>query len=190
VDTDANTNSSSKTWKRGLRLIVLGLALLSLAGSAHGVQIANQGVTFAWTASTDTNVQGYFLYYGTASGQCTNRVVAGNNLSISVANLNEGTTYFFQVTAYDGEGNESVPTAEIQVLTPGGLKMAPGLNRAGQRTLTFAVAAGHSYEVQATEDLVNWTTVYQTTASAAGWLNYADPQSSVLQKRFYRLVMH
>src|SRR5260221_5561852 len=68
---------------------------------------ATDSVTLAWLPSTDTNVVGYNVYYGGASGVYTNKISTINTTNTIVPNLIEGTTYYFAATAYDSNGVES-----------------------------------------------------------------------------------
>ncbi len=79
---------------------------------------AGQSVSLAWDASPDTNVVGYFLYYGTTSGAYSSKINAGGSTTATVTNLTLGTTYYFAATAYDAAGDESVPSNEISYAVP------------------------------------------------------------------------
>jgi hypothetical protein len=96
-----------------LTVLLLGgfTALTPLASFAAGT------VTMAWDASAGTNIiANYNLYYGAASATYTNVVAAGTNLTVSVTNLVEGTTYYFAATAVDTAGLESDYSTEVSVL--------------------------------------------------------------------------
>jgi hypothetical protein len=57
--------------------------------------------------------------------------------------------------------------------------------------ITFPVAPGQWYEVQASVDLQTWSTIYQTeVASSNATLQFSDTNSSAFPSRFYRLVLH
>ena len=67
---------------------ILFFALLYNPVQAFGTTVpAGQSVTLTWTASTDTNVAGYNIYYGGASGDYTNMINAGNVTSITISGL-------------------------------------------------------------------------------------------------------
>ena len=70
--------------------------------TAHSAQ-----VTLAWDPNTDPELAGYKVYYGTASGSYQGHLDAGLNTTYTVANLPDGGTYFFAVTAYDSSAHES-----------------------------------------------------------------------------------
>jgi len=73
--------------------------------------------TLRWTASADTRVQGYRVYYGVSSRTYAQSKGAGIDVGGSVSHiagsLQTGRTYYFAVTAYDGVGNESDYSAEV-----------------------------------------------------------------------------
>lgn len=75
-------------------------------------------MTLAWSQSADTNVVGYFRYYGRASGNYTNKVNVGKVTSATIPGLTEGATYFFAITAYVASGLESVPSNEVGYTAP------------------------------------------------------------------------
>jgi uncharacterized repeat protein (TIGR01451 family) len=80
---------------------------------------ADQSVSLAWDPSPDTNVVGYAVYYGSASGAYDSRLDVGTNTLATVAGLLKGLTYFFVVTAYDADGLESEPSNEVSFDVPG-----------------------------------------------------------------------
>jgi hypothetical protein len=69
-------------------------------------------VTVAWDANNPVP-DGYILYWDTSSGNYTNSHDVGNVTQYTVADLQEGVTYYFAVTAYDDAGNESAYSLEL-----------------------------------------------------------------------------
>ena len=69
--------------------------------------------TLTWNSSTSSDVAGYKVYMGTASGVYGPPTSVGNGLASQVTNLQTGTTYFFAVTAVDTSGNESTFSNEV-----------------------------------------------------------------------------
>jgi hypothetical protein len=103
-----------------MRKVVIVLAMIFfLAGMAYAARVTT--VKLAWTASTSTQVTGYKIYYGAATGQYTVVTDAKNVLTYSFQNLPAG-NYFFAATAYDQYGNESGFSNEVswvsEVLAP------------------------------------------------------------------------
>ncbi|MFO0449102.1 MAG: putative Ig domain-containing protein [Pseudomonadota bacterium] len=102
-----------------------GTRSAALAPFAIGVQAASLGAaTITWqppTTRTDgtplTNLTGYRIYYGTTQGGYPNQVPVANPglTSFVVENLPPG-TYWFVVTALDGNGIESVVSSATSKL--------------------------------------------------------------------------
>jgi len=148
-------------------------------------------VTLSWTASTSDTVAGYNVYFGTSSGNYTNKLNAGNSTTFTVPDLTPGVTYYLAATAYDSNGNESGFTGEVTYIVPGILTMTPAATPGGAPLIKFPVAPGSWYEVQATTDLQNWTTVAQTAVMTDNmWMQYTDADAVHFASRFYRLVQH
>ena len=64
-------------------------------------------VTLAWDPNIEEDLAGYIVYYGTSSRDYTHDVDIGNHTSCTISGFEDGITYFFAVTAYDEDGNES-----------------------------------------------------------------------------------
>jgi hypothetical protein len=77
-------------------------------------------VTLAWDASSDPDVAGYKLYYGTRSKSYSAVIPVGNRTTYSVPGLESGTGYYFAVTAYDNSGLESEFSNEASYTAPAG----------------------------------------------------------------------
>jgi hypothetical protein len=184
--------------------------LASLVGFS---QVLAADVSLSWQASPSTNVTGYNIYYGTASGNYTDKIMVGNVTAATISNLDCGITYYFSATALDSNGNESGFSNEASFLVPGVLVLsaesipgdpmarapAPantsplraGVKRSVQMVIKFPVAPSHWYEVQATADFKSWTTIWQTgVATSNAWVQCLDPDASAYASRFYRLVLH
>jgi hypothetical protein len=69
-------------------------------------------LTLEWDPNSDDDLAGYIVYYGTASRQYNHDVDIGNHTSCTISGLSKGVRYFFAVTAYDDEGNESIFSSE------------------------------------------------------------------------------
>jgi PKD repeat protein len=70
-------------------------------------------VSLAWDPVVDPNLSGYMVYYGPAAGNYPNKIDVGNSTTATVANLTDGATYYFAVTAYDGARIESGFSNEV-----------------------------------------------------------------------------
>ena len=81
--------------------------------SLHGAT-----VTLQWYEPANGAVVGYNVYYGTTSQQYTDNLQTGPQPFCDVPGLQEGTTYYFVVTAVDNTGTESAPSAETNYAVP------------------------------------------------------------------------
>ena len=97
-----------------LILSSLFCALLFLATPAG----AAQNTLVTWNANNESDLAGYLIYSGTASGIYGSPFNTGLNTFHNFSALIEGLTYYFTVTAYDTSGNESLPSIEISKFIP------------------------------------------------------------------------
>ena len=83
-----------------------------------GMAMAASNVTFIWDANSETDLAGYRLYQSQTSGVYTygdgNQVatILVGTETVQITNISDG-TYFWVLTAYDNDGNESVPSNEV-----------------------------------------------------------------------------
>jgi hypothetical protein len=70
-------------------------------------------VTVTWQPNTEPDLAGYKLYVGTSPGVFGAPIVVGKVTSYQVTGLMPGNTYYFAVSAYDANGNESQPSAVL-----------------------------------------------------------------------------
>lgn len=97
--------------KRLLLALILLLSLISLAFAS------SSNLTFEWNANSEPDLAGYRLYQSTSSGVYI--LGQGNEVldilagtMIETINVADG-TWFWVLTAYDTEGNESGPSNEV-----------------------------------------------------------------------------
>jgi hypothetical protein len=70
-------------------------------------------ISLAWDANTESDLAGYKLYYGTASGVYSNSVnvgmatQSGGTVTYTLIGLTSGQIYYIVATAYDTSKNES-----------------------------------------------------------------------------------
>ncbi len=95
-------------------LLLAVIILLSLfASRARAAQ-----VTLAWDPNSETDLAGYKMHYGTASGTYASTIDVGNTTTCTVPDLTTGTTYFFAVTAYTTSNTESGYSNEVAYRVP------------------------------------------------------------------------
>jgi hypothetical protein len=142
------------------------LALLLMRLPVFGLQ----NVNLAWTPSSDPTVVGYFVYYGSASGIYTQSISLGNVTSAVISGLQDGTTYFFVVRAYDILGLESVPSNEVSYAVPGCFLSMKNLQLKALPnafSITTSGTTPASWMLQASRDLRTWNTLTSGTNSPA-----------------------
>ena len=88
--------TSHKATGAAYRWVTVALLFFLSGLNAHAGQ-----VSLAWDASTGSNVGGYKLSYGQQSGSYATTVDVGKTTSYTIANLQDGSTYYFAVKAYD-----------------------------------------------------------------------------------------
>jgi fibronectin type 3 domain-containing protein len=120
------------------------------------------GARLEWDPVLDADLAGYKVYVGTNSDQYFRSIDVGNTLQWNIAGLNERTTYYFALTAYDAEPLESAFSDEVFYTTPNLPPSPPG----GVRVNTNAFVM----KVESSPDLSTWGTVanlmYPTTNAA------------------------
>jgi hypothetical protein len=97
-------------------LTILAVALLLSPMVAYGAT-----VTLAWDANTETDLDGYKIYYGkvsrTVSSNYSNSIDVGNTTQYTLTELEDDVTYYFAATAYDEDNNESAYSVELEHFT-------------------------------------------------------------------------
>jgi len=131
-------------WARDL--LTVGPGVASLAGGVWGGMIESwwtgwfgsfgawvvvalaasvlMAATLAWNPVSSPALSGYMLYYGPAAGNYTSKIDVGNTTMRAVANLTEGATYHFAVTAYDSSHTESAFSNDASTTVPAGAPVA------------------------------------------------------------------
>lgn len=152
---------------------------------------AEQSATISWNPSTDPTVVGYCVYQREENATNLTRVDVGSSARIILGGLKEGYKYGFMVSSYNAAGIESVPSPEVSVTLKVPVKLTPGSTSKSPVKVQFPAAPGKWYEVQASTDLKNWATIWQSgVATAYSTVEYQDVQSVTLKSRFYRLIVH
>jgi hypothetical protein len=131
----------------GLKLTTV-LAVILFAAVAQAAQ-----VTLAWNPNTETNLAGYKLNYGTASGSFSTVVDVGKVTTYTIANLADGKTYYFAATAYNTSGGSSGYSNQVTYTTPATTPTngSPTTPSAPSGPTSAAVAATCSYSTSATD---------------------------------------
>jgi hypothetical protein len=117
--------------KKGLLLLAF-LALtattfLAKCGKvADTSQLSRGSVMLTWNAPTKnvdgttlTDLAGYRIHYGKASGSMTDTISLGTSTSVIIDDLELDTNYYLAVTAIDHLGNESMLSSEVSAFMAG-----------------------------------------------------------------------
>ncbi len=102
---------SSTCYFKLLIFLLLPCALFHIPFISYAAQ-----VTLAWDPSEGT-VDGYIMHYGKASGEYDYSVNVGNFITCIISGLQEGTKYYFAVTAYNDIGDSDYSN-EVAYTTP------------------------------------------------------------------------
>jgi hypothetical protein len=100
------------------KALFLLLSILLLSLTYFPMQACSAEITLGWNPNSEPSVTGYKLYYGESSRTYTVVTDVGNQTSYTCTELQEGTSYFFAVTAYDANNNESDYSVELPYLVP------------------------------------------------------------------------
>jgi hypothetical protein len=108
-----------------LLLFTISLACYCSGGGGGGSSPSGAGtIAMAWDlpatnvdGSPLTDLGGYKLYYGTASGIYDYSVDVGNVTIYTLTGLTRGQTYYIALTAYDISNNESDYSNEVSKMT-------------------------------------------------------------------------
>ena len=128
-------------------------------------------VTLAWDPSPSISSAGYNLYYGLQSGVYSSSVDEGTNLTGTIAGLTPGVTYYYAVTDYDTNADESAFSNEVtnrvpilpsiidQPLTQSAIAGTPvtfSVSAGGDPPLSIQWMDGHAQISSATNSILSW----------------------------------
>jgi len=101
------------------RICILGFEIVVciIVGLIASNAMAAQA-TLAWDPNTESDLAGYRVHYGTASGSYTVHTDVHNVTTYTVTGLTAGQTYYFAATAYDASGNESGYSNPVSYAVP------------------------------------------------------------------------
>ena len=109
---------SSPKWEQSslsntFRLIFICLTALLIVTLSFPKIIHAAQITLEWYAVIHSLLEGYVVHYGTYSGDYDVSLDVGNWTSCTIADLEESETYYFAVTAYSTEEEESDFSNEV-----------------------------------------------------------------------------
>jgi len=144
--TTTSTVSSSTSTSTVVTTTSISITTTTIAPSP-----AASRVTLAWDAVTDTDLAGYKIYYGTASGTYTGNRDAAKLTTYTFLGLPNG-THYFAVKAYNTSGVESGFSNEVST-------------QVTASTTTASVSVGQSIAAKESGTIPASSTTAQTTSA-------------------------
>jgi hypothetical protein len=154
---------------RTAAFVFIGFLLVGFA-KAQG----RLSVTLAWDPSRMPGIAGYYLYYGTSSGNYPQFINVGRATSGTVSNLAAGQTYYFVVAAYNSAGIQSVSSNQVSFTTGPPQISAPGAPRGP--TVVTTVPNPPDFDGDGQQDLL-WRNKF--TGQVGIWLMNGDTAKSI-----------
>lgn len=177
-------------------IIALGIVLLSGRFGQDGHAQTTSEVTITWNPSTSVNAAGYYLAWGTNSGDyfATN-VYDGPVTNGMITGLDDGVLYYIAVAAFTSNGIASPFSNEIVFGTPAPVAsnetvvVSAPIITGGVVNINWNAVPGQTYQVQYSTDLrqTNWMVLISAiipSNSSATAIDALGPDS----QRFYRIV--
>jgi hypothetical protein len=86
----------------------------------EGLHVANVGdgesIYVSWDPNPEIDLDGYNLYFGIQPGEYDSlRILSAVSTGDTIGNLVEGTTIYLALSAFDGEGYESILSDEVEI---------------------------------------------------------------------------
>lgn len=137
--------------KRLCRLLTI-LAVIYSIFAFNASTLTAGTATLSWSPPTTnadgspiTDLAGYKIYYGTASGNYSQSIDVGNVTTYTFSSLADGNTYYFSATAYNSSGSESALSNEASKTLSPGADVTPPVG-----TVTINGGAAYTASVSAT----------------------------------------
>jgi hypothetical protein len=145
----------------GMRAIVLLVLFLGSASALHA-----DTVTATWDPNSESDIAGYLLGYGTASGQ-ENIAVPVGNVTTWQLSLAPGQRYYFVIQAYNTGGLYSLPSAEAFIDIPNPVPSITPSATTGTRGAAFTATAANG-----PGNRMDWVGLFATGAPSANSLQW------------------
>ncbi len=144
-----------------------------------------RATTLVWSPSTDPNVAGYHIYYGTTSRNYTQMAATGTNTTLTLYGLLTGVTYYFAATTYDSQGNQSGYSTEVSYTVPQPSVTITNTSMVnGQYSFTATGQINGQFVIQASTNLSDWIPLQTNTLP----FTFVDNNAGSFSQRYYRTV--
>jgi len=134
---------------RRIWILGFGIGVSIIVGIIASNALAAQA-TLAWDPNTESDLAGYRIHYGTASGSYTVHTDVHNVTTYTVDGLTVGQTYYFAASAYDTAGNESGYSNSVSYAVPAA-NGAPSAPAIPSGPASAVVNASASFSTSATD---------------------------------------
>jgi hypothetical protein len=108
----AHTMIFREGWARWLFVMVILGIIFPVS------QVMGGGVNLTWIPTSNTNVTGYEVYYGTSSSNYDNWMFAGKGTNVIINGLTPGMTYYFNAASIDVYGERSEFAGQTSYTVP------------------------------------------------------------------------
>lgn len=117
------------------------------------------GLTIAWNANQESNLTGYLVSYGRASGALTEGVLVSGHVSrVRVENLDPGQRYYFVVRALDENGYMSPASSEVNGVASDSVPAAP-------------IGSTQTFYAEGAQGFFDYRLAVLNTSGVETWLN-------------------
>lgn len=181
-----------------LKFAAACVCLLPLATQA--AVTPSDGASLAWSPNPESDVVGYHVYVGAASGSYDTIIDVVGETQAALPQVSLGTTLYLAVSAYNAAGLESPLSSELVVTVDVPKPVAAPsftMSSAGQGKLRWkypknATTQADRFTVYASEDLVNWSPASEVlgsepVSSDAEWLYFEFPYVANQPRMFFQL---
>jgi hypothetical protein len=180
VYNDNQNNQFTSFWNRTLQPVVITTSNLPPAtqGSFYSFLLSAAGgsMSFTWSAVTNTLPNGLSINPVTGELHGTPSQSGNFNITVNVSDTQGQNTN--RTLALVINGNVTGPSKPVL--------SAPVRLSNGQFQFNFSGNPGQNYTLQASSDLVNWSSLMTTNSSNSSY-TFTDPAATGMPRRFYRV---
>ena len=168
------------TLQKGFLRVVLSLITVFMLV----VQVAyGASLDITWDANTESDLAGYYVYYGTASGDYGTPIDVGDVTEYELTGLDEGVRYYVAITVYDTADNESEMSDEESGVPPDTqdptVTITIPTSSASYSTGSSTITLGGSSSDNVGVTQVSWVNSMGGSGTASGTTSWSAPGISL-----------